>query len=98
MSPSTQTILRWTVVALLLARELFVTILRQLAESRGVTYVAVATGKIKMFLQSCTIGAIIIHWLYPPALWSDTFIAACTLIMLAFTTISGLQSLRRPRT
>ena len=48
----------WMVV-LILGRELLVTGLRGFSESRGESYGAVLSGKIKMILQSVTAGAIL---------------------------------------
>ena len=95
--PLTMTIIRWAVALILIARELFVTILRQIAETRGVNFPAVASGKIKMLLQTFTIGAVIIHWACTVGPWADWFIALTAIVMLAFTIVSGIRSLSRPR-
>jgi len=50
-SPATLAVVHWGVLAILVVREAYVTILRQMAESHGVNFGAVAAGKIKMFLQ-----------------------------------------------
>lgn len=98
ISPNTAVIVRWTAVAILIARELIVTILRHTAEARGVSFPAIAAGKIKMFLQSFAIGAVIIRWAYVTRPWGDRFIAVTFIIMLTVTVVSGLLSLNRPRT
>src|SRR6056297_527669 len=55
-------IILWLVFFLITAREIYVTIVRQIAESRGISFPAVFSGKIKMFLQSFAIGTVLIKY------------------------------------
>jgi CDP-diacylglycerol---glycerol-3-phosphate 3-phosphatidyltransferase len=89
-------IIRWGVAAILIGREGYVTILRHAAEAKGIDFRAVASGKIKMFLQSFAIGTVIIKSAHvPAATWSDWFTAITFLIMLTVTVISGFSATRR---
>ena len=55
------TLVAWWMVAVILARELFVTLVRSLSESQGKAFGATWAGKLKMFLQSFAIGTCIIY-------------------------------------
>jgi len=59
--PKDLTGVAWWMVAVILARERFVTIIRSMSESQGKEFAATWAGKLKMFLQSFTIGTIIIY-------------------------------------
>lgn len=88
-------ILRWSAVIIIIARELLVTIIRHIAEARGVDFAATVSGKLKMFLQSFTLGAIIMGWAYVSREWGDWFKIQLYLLMLASTIISGFRAVRR---
>jgi len=90
-------IIRWVVAGILIGREIFVTVLRQLAEARGISFAATASGKLKMFLQSFAIGTVVIKWAYVTRAWGDWFAVVTFLLMVASTIISGVRSLNRPR-
>ncbi|MFH1614222.1 MAG: CDP-alcohol phosphatidyltransferase family protein [Planctomycetota bacterium] len=96
-SSTTITYLRWITVGLVVTRELFVTILRHVAEARGVNFAATVFGKIKMALQTFSIGTVMIKWAYVSRPWGDWFTLITYLLMLTFTIISGVQSITRPR-
>lgn len=55
------TLIAWWMVAVILARELFVTLVRSLSEYQGKEFGATWAGKLKMFLQSFAIGTCIIY-------------------------------------
>jgi len=95
-SDTTLHLFRWGTAFMLLAREVVVQTLRQIAESRGVAFGAVVSGKIKMFLQSFGIGTVIIGWAFVSRAWGDWFTLVVYLLMAAMTIISGLEALRRP--
>ena len=62
------------VVVVLLARELLVTAIRSVAESRGVAFPAKAPGKIKMFIQSVSLPLIMgLMALAPPQFHPGVF-------------------------
>jgi CDP-diacylglycerol--glycerol-3-phosphate 3-phosphatidyltransferase len=86
----------WAVAAILIAREVYVTILRQVAEARGVNFAATLSGKIKMFLQSFAIGTVLIKVAHVPhARWGDWFTLITFLVMLTVTVYSGLRATQR---
>ena len=97
ISDFTLSIILWAVAVILVARELLVTIVRHLAEARGINFGATASGKIKMFLQSFGIGTVIIKWAYVTRFWGDWFTIVTFAIMVVVTVISGVSALTRPR-
>lgn len=88
--------IRWGTALLLLGREVIVQTLRHIAESRGVPFGAVISGKIKMFVQSFGIGTVLIGWAFVSRTWGDWFTLITYLIVLGVTLYSGLEALRRP--
>jgi len=97
-SPATLATFHWLIVAILIVREASVTILRQVAESRGINFAAVTLGKIKMFTQSFTIGTVLIKTAHvPTATWGHWFTLVVYTIMVVMTVASGLQATRRTR-
>lgn len=97
--PGTLAVVHWGVLAILVMREAYVTILRHMAEAHGVNFGAVAVGKIKMFLQSFAIGTVLIKTAHvQTAEWGNWFTIATYLAMIVMTIVSGLQATRRTRT
>jgi CDP-diacylglycerol--glycerol-3-phosphate 3-phosphatidyltransferase len=96
-SPHTATLIQWTVAIVIIAREVFVTILRHIAESRGVSFAATVTGKVKMFVQSVGIGTVMVKWAFVSRPWGDWFTVIMFALMLIVTIVSGIKSLQRPR-
>ena len=91
------TIIHWSVAGILIAREVFVTVLRHIAESRGVNFAATASGKIKMFIQSFAIGMVIIKMAHvQTAAWGYWFTTVVFTLMLVVTVISGVRATQRP--
>ncbi len=88
--------IRWGLAILLFTREILVQTLRHIAESRGINFGAVISGKIKMFLQSFGIGTVLIGWSYVSRPWGDWFTLITYLLIAGFTVYSGIDSLRRP--
>jgi CDP-diacylglycerol---glycerol-3-phosphate 3-phosphatidyltransferase len=97
IAPTVLATIHWAVAIILIGREILVTVLRQLAEARGISFAATASGKLKMFLQSFAIGTVIIKWAYVTRIWGDWFVIVTFLLMVASTVISGFRSLNRPR-
>lgn len=96
ISETYMNIIRWAVAAVLIGREGYVTILRHAAEAKGIDFRAVASGKIKMFLQSLAVGTVLIKSAhFPAATWANWFAAVIFLIMLTATIISGFSATRR---
>jgi len=86
----------WLVAAVILAREIFVTTLRHIAEARGVDFPATVSGKIKMFLQSFAVGTVLIKAAYvQTAYWGYWFTTGVFVLMLTVTVISGLMATHR---
>ncbi len=95
-SQSTLSIIRWSVAAILIAREGYVTILRHVMEAKGIDFRAVASGKIKMLIQSFAIGTIIIKAAHVrTATWGHYFTVITLAVMLIVTIVSGLTATRR---
>ena len=89
-------VIHWTVAAILILREVYVTALRHIAESRGVNFAATFSGKIKMFLQSFAIGTVVIKMAHvQTATWGYWFTTVTFAIMLAVTIVSGIQATQR---
>ena len=95
--PTTLAIVHWTVVGILIVREVYVTIIRHRAEAQGINFGAVAAGKIKMFLQTFAIGTVLIKTAHVEAAWGHWFTLITFVAMIAMTIISGLEATRRPR-
>ena len=93
---ATLRIIHWSVVAIIVLREAYVTALRHIAEARGVNFAATFSGKIKMFLQSFAIGTVLIKTAHvQTANWGDWFTAVTFLAMLIVTVISGVRATQR---
>ncbi len=97
LSPVVLAAIHWLVAAVLIAREAYVTILRHIAEARGVNFAATVSGKIKMFLQSFAIGTVIMKMAHvQTATWGYWFTTAVFTLMLVVTVISGIRATQRP--
>jgi phosphatidylglycerophosphate synthase len=84
------------VAVVLIGREVYVTVLRHMAEARGVDFAATVSGKIKMFLQSFAIGTVIIKMAHvQTAAWGYWFTTVVFVLMLAVTVVSGLKATQR---
>ncbi len=96
--PGMGTVIRWSVAAILIFREAYVTVLRHIAEARGINFAAVTLGKIKMCIQSVTIGTVLVETAHlRTALWAQWVTLIMLALMVAITVASGLQATRRPR-
>lgn len=90
-------VIHWLTLAVLVAREAYVTVLRHIAEARGINFAATKSGKIKMFLQSFAIGTVIIKMAHvQTAAWGSWFTAVTYVTMLTVTVISGIRATQRP--
>lgn len=96
-SPITSTVIQWGTAVIILVREVFVTILRHVAEARGISFAATVSGKVKMFIQSIGIGTVMVKWAFVSRTWGDWFTVVTFAIVLIVTVVSGFRSLRRPR-
>jgi CDP-diacylglycerol--glycerol-3-phosphate 3-phosphatidyltransferase len=93
LSPLTQHVIRWSVAAILIAREGYVTILRHAADAKGIDFRAVASGKIKMLIQSFAIGTVLVKAAHvQTATWGCWFTSITFAVMLAVTVVSGFTA------
>lgn len=90
----------WMAVVLI-AREFLITGIRGLAESKGIDFRADWAGKLKMFIQSFAIGAIIVDvataYASAPVPWIRMTRNACIWLTLAVTVLSAIGYLARSR-
>ena len=97
LGPGALAVIHWATLGILAAREIYVTVLRHLAESRGVNFAATVSGKIKMFLQSFAIGTVVIRMAHVQnAAWGYWFTSVVFSVMLVMTVISGIRATQRP--
>ncbi len=89
-------IIHWFVVAVLLVREVYVTVLRHWAEARGISFAATASGKFKMLLQSFAIGTVLVKVAHVRGAWGDYFTVVTFAAMVVATVVSGILATRRP--
>lgn len=94
-SPPTLNIIHWGTAITIFAREIIVQTVRHIAESRGVQFGAIWSGKLKMFLQTFGIGTVIIGWAYVSRPWGDWVTLIAYALMVLMTILSGIQSLTR---
>ncbi len=96
LGPAALSVIHWSVAGILIAREAYVTIIRHVAEARGINFAATVSGKIKMFLQSFAIGTVVIKMAHiQTATWAYWFTIVAYAVMLTATVISGLLATRR---
>lgn len=96
LKPPTMTAIQWAVAAIIIAREIYVTVLRHIAEARGINFAATASGKIKMFLQSFAIGTVVVKMAHvQTANWGYWFTTITYAITLVVTVTSGLTATQR---
>ena len=88
--------IQWSVAGVLILREVYVTVLRHIAEARGINFAATVSGKVKMFLQSFAIGTVMIKAAHvQTATWGYWFTTVTFALMLAVTVFSGLRATQR---
>lgn len=96
LGPTPLAVIHWATAAILILREVYVTVLRHIAEARGVNFAATTSGKIKMFLQSFAIGMVIIKMAHAQTVtWGYYFTTVVYLLMIIATVISGLRATQR---
>ncbi len=96
LGPVALAVIHWGTLGILAAREICVTILRHLAEARGINFAATKSGKIKMFLQSFAIGTVIVKMAHvQDAAWGYWFTSVVFVAMLVMTIVSGLRATQR---
>jgi len=96
LGPAALAVIHLSVLGVLVAREAYVTVLRHIAEARGINFAATRSGKIKMFLQSFAIGTVVIKMAHvQTAAWGNYFTTVTFVLMIAITVISGLRATQR---
>ncbi|MHC5074077.1 MAG: CDP-alcohol phosphatidyltransferase family protein [Planctomycetota bacterium] len=96
LSPVMLGIIQWGAAGVVIFREVYVTVLRHIAEARGISFGAVFSGKLKMFIQSFAIGTVVIKIAHvQTATWGYWFSAITYLITLLVTVVSGIHATRR---
>lgn len=89
-------VINWTVAAVIILREFYVTVLRHIAEAKGISFAATAGGKIKMFVQSFAIGsAVVVSAHFPSSYRLHWLLVIIYVLMLIITIASGLSATRR---
>jgi CDP-diacylglycerol--glycerol-3-phosphate 3-phosphatidyltransferase len=95
-SAGTLAAVHWFVVIVLASREAYVTILRHMAEAKGINFAATASGKLKMLLQSFAIGTVLIKMAHvPDRAWGYWFTLLTFVAMIVVTVVSGFLATRR---
>jgi CDP-diacylglycerol---glycerol-3-phosphate 3-phosphatidyltransferase len=98
-SPLTLIIIQWGIAGIITLRELVMTIVRHIAESRGINFAAVAAGKLKMFVQSFALGTILVKMAhFPDAAWGNWLTLILLIASAAITVVSAMPSVRRTNT
>jgi CDP-diacylglycerol---glycerol-3-phosphate 3-phosphatidyltransferase len=98
LSAAPLAVVHWSIVAILVTREAYVTILRHIAEARGINFAATKSGKFKMVMQTLTIGAVLIKMAHiPTATWGDWLMSVLFAVMICATVVSGVLATRRSR-
>ena len=88
-------------VVVILARELFVTSIRGVAESQGIAFGSKASGKIKMILQSISIPLVlflVVNWPVTTHSWNLWVCNGLMWVTIAVTIWSGIPYLFGIRT
>lgn len=96
--PGPLAVIHWSVAGILIFREAYVTVLRHVAEAKGINFAATVSGKLKMLTQSFAIGTVLIKMAHvpPAATWSHWFTMMTFAIMVVITVVSGVLATRRP--
>jgi len=96
LGPTTLAVIHWSVAGIIILREAYVTVLRHIAEAKGVNFAATFSGKIKMFLQSFAIGTVVIKMAHvQTAAWGQWFTTVTFALMLIVTVVSGVRATQR---
>ena len=95
------TSIAWWMVAVVLVREVLITIMRSMSESQGQPFGASWAGKLKMFLQSFAIGAVMVVTAHlqekPWALWVRDISIWLAVIFTALSALVYLPRLKAMR-
>ena len=95
-SANTLAVIHWSVAGILISREVYVTVIRHIAESRGVNFAATVSGKVKMFIQSFAIGTVMVKAAHiQTATWGYWFTTVVFALTLTVTIVSGVRATQR---
>ena len=96
--PKTLTAIQWSFAGIIIVREMFVTILRHMAEAKGINFAATVSGKMKMALQAFAIGTVMVKMAHvQTAMWGYWFTSITFILTIAVTVISGILSVRKTK-
>jgi CDP-diacylglycerol---glycerol-3-phosphate 3-phosphatidyltransferase len=91
-------IIQWGIAGIITLREVVMTIVRHIAESRGINFAATPAGKLKMFVQSFAIGTILVKMAhFVEAAWGNWFTLIVLIAAVTITIISAMPSMRKKR-
>jgi CDP-diacylglycerol--glycerol-3-phosphate 3-phosphatidyltransferase len=89
-------VIQWGFALVIVLREVYVTVLRHIAEARGVNFAATMSGKVKMCIQSFAIGTVMVKMAHVhDAPWGWWFTTVTYIITALVTVVSGLRATRR---
>ena len=89
-------IIQWTVAGLIILREVYVTVLRHVAEAKGINFAATVSGKLKMFLQTFAIGTVLVKMAHVQEdTWGFWFTSVVFILMTGATVVSGVRATTR---
>ena len=89
-------VIQWTVAGVIILREVYVTVLRHVAEAKGINFAATVSGKLKMFLQAFAIGTVLVKMAHvQTAAWGNWFTSVVFILMTVVTVISGVRATTR---
>lgn len=89
-------LIQWGFAGIIIAREAFVTILRQWSESKGIKFPATFWGKIKMFVQAFAVGTVIVKMAHVQTdEWGYWFTTITYLVTVFITVYSGILYLKK---
>ena len=89
-------VIHWMVAGVIILREVYVTVLRHVAEAKGINFAATVSGKLKMFLQTFAIGTVLVKMAHvQTAAWGYWFTSIVFLLMTVVTVISGVRATTR---
>ncbi len=96
LSRPTLAVIQWGFASVIILREVYVTVLRHIAEARGVNFAATMSGKVKMCLQSFAIGTVMVKMAHVhDAPWGWWFTTATYILTAVVTVVSGLRATQR---
>jgi len=91
LGPGILSVIQWSVALIVTIREVYVTVLRHIAESRGINFAAIVSGKVKVLIQIFAIGIVIFKMAHAQtSAWGYWFTAVTFVITIMVTAYSGI--------